>query len=314
MFRRFYNSVFGMTREGCPQHGQQYDETLWLRLLRVMGRYCWGNLKVYSQNLTLPPCLVRVHYGLAPQTYAMSTGINTSVYQAPLPLNLPVQAVSHIHSLSTVSMNLYQELQVEDSIHITSMEFKKSLKPTLKKLPPIENLETHIHQTNFTDLEGKANTYQWSAPKVPRVSVLSESTYKKHQKPVIRPLKLEDLKFEGSFKSKLNTLKPIPVLREPIPAHRFSTGQRDVFRKKLAEQCSEEGGILLRYVYDRIPQGAFQQLLPQGDGYLKCVFNQQQSLNKLSSLSTEEGYVVVGQHMSTRQTVTAFVAASLVQT
>lgn len=286
------------------------DEGHWKRLLRVIGRYCWGQLQVHSVDLKLPACQVHVQYCVRPTVYSFLMGLRAKTFEAPLPLVLPVQSVSQVPSIQTNVLRVSTSSQLAESVHVIQAHIGYFWQVPLHQMPAVKELSTHCHQLVQSDLATKAHLYQWLAPQQPAVKRMSPKQYLKGFKVITKPIEMSQLRYTSHFKSQVERLKSIPMLRDPIPAHRFSTEQRAVFRTRLAEQCPEEGSILLRYVYDRVSQGVFEQLKPESDGVLLCVYKQDKRLLDLHQVNTQLGMVVVGQHMVTRQTVTAFVSVS----
>lgn len=271
--------------------------------LRVVASYCWGHTQSVSVPLALRQCVVHWQSVIHPQVYSVIAQLNTVCHGVPLPVQLPVQACGFIPPIQAVVKQVDQSCQ-KTGVH--SQNLTDVFCPSVHSMEALSSTEWTSHGLPF----GGVNQVAFHSLSV---EAFKPPTY--HQLPIQVFSKAtvytssQVLEFSKTVKaqSKLNSLQSLPLNRLPIPAHRFPPNQRAVFRTKLAEQCTEPGSILIRYVYDRVAQGVYQKLQPQSDGALVCRYKTDVTLDQLAHQYTEMGMVVVGQHMATRETVTAFI-------
>jgi len=123
----------------------------------------------------------------------------------------------------------------------------------------------------------------------------------------------------GRHFNNLSAALHLPVIRSPLPAHRFKVDQRHTFRNELALRVSEvpPEKILIRYVVDRVPLTGVARFTPREDGTLSWTWAESQATQSKLPRSLHHpsnktqlaggGWVVVGQRLDTRSPVMTLV-------
>lgn len=91
---------------------------------------------------------------------------------------------------------------------------------------------------------------------------------------------------------------PFPVIRRPIPPHRFAVALRNLFRDKLAERAQlKPHQVQISHVFDRVYLGLYQSIRQATDGSLILTLKQPSEL-KGQSHEKKSVYWVMGHPMS----------------
>ncbi len=107
-------------------------------------------------------------------------------------------------------------------------------------------------------------------------------------------------------------LMVLPMIKAPIPLHRFDSQTRSRFRHALSEKAGcPAAKIQLNQVYDRITMSTLKSLTQDERGMLIChpkpdAVGKDRQLTRLSA----NAYLVAGQVLDTRQQVSALVPMS----
>lgn len=106
----------------------------------------------------------------------------------------------------------------------------------------------------------------------------------------------------------------LPLLKAPLPPHRFSAEQKAKFRKALSDKAYGENSnmpqsnLQLQAVYDRINLALFASIEQDERGYLKC-FPKPEILHNAEAFTRNmpNTYLVMGTRVDTREVIKVLV-------
>lgn len=193
-----------------------------------------------------------------------------------------------------------------------------NLETTVHQAPVFEGIGLPVYGVGFGNLAVQP-PMQVSIPEAPAVSVHEVSTTgpakprkvflipRVRFKATQKPRKLGHIRAKSHSASQ--ELLTLPILKYPIPPHRFNSQTRSRFRQALAEKAGcPPAKIQINRVYDRITMSAFQSLAQDERGILVCYLKPEAvgTHRKQPPVSTSS-YLVAGQVLNTRQQISVLV-------
>jgi hypothetical protein len=182
--------------------------------------------------------------------------------------------------------------------------------------PVYHELKVPLYRVSFASMKVRktrgvaitnydARMFQWDTPwsQAPRTRLIPPVRFKtSHSSHQISTLR-------GRTQSCPKPLFGLPIIKVPIPLHRFSPETKAQFRKALAEKTgTHPSKMLITLVYDRITMSIFKSISQDERGVLVC-YPKPEALGQTRRLGTASGtcYLVFGQRLDTKETVNALV-------
>lgn len=161
----------------------------------------------------------------------------------------------------------------------------------LPELFPLLPRKVSVQSNLLTPLRAKLPATPWTMGNL-RLTTLRKLSLHNFQKPKVDRVPKLGKTTAHRFSQYKNAL---PILRKPIPPHRFSSENRTLFRELLAQKAKlPVFDIQLIGVYDRIYLGLYQSLSQSDDGTLYCVPKSQTDL-QTSKAPLIPVYLIMGK-------------------